>query len=190
MSFRGPRAPHMSFRGASPPHRALPWTRRGPWRSPDPSPIQGAPTNVNSWIRACKKICSCLEVGFVGFILKQRKFITVRYEWRHNSMEKNIVYYVISFREGWYGFRKPQCGDPEHRITLCEFNSIKTDKIGGYIISVFIKAWYKGFFLNSLLSIWLPIIFSNTCKTILASWKNPQISTFRVMKFIETNLHM
>ena len=45
----------MSFRGASPPRapqRALPWTRWGPWRSPDPSPIQGAPTNVNSWIRA------------------------------------------------------------------------------------------------------------------------------------------
>ena len=30
----------MSFRGAT------------PWRSPDPSPVQGAPTNVNSWIRA------------------------------------------------------------------------------------------------------------------------------------------
>ena len=45
----------MSFKGASPPrapHRALPWTRWGPWRSPDPSPIQGAPTNVYSWIRA------------------------------------------------------------------------------------------------------------------------------------------
>ena len=41
----------MSFRGASPPrapHRALPWTRWGPW----PSPIQGAPTNVYFWIRA------------------------------------------------------------------------------------------------------------------------------------------
>ena len=34
------------------PHQALPWTRWGPWRSPDPSPIQGAPPNVNSWIRA------------------------------------------------------------------------------------------------------------------------------------------
>ena len=33
--------------------RALPWTRWGPWRSQDPSPIQGAPTNVNSWIRTC-----------------------------------------------------------------------------------------------------------------------------------------
>ena len=46
----------MSFRGASPPrapHRALSWTRWEPWRSPDPSPIQGAPTNVNSWIRTC-----------------------------------------------------------------------------------------------------------------------------------------
>ena len=28
----------------------------------------------------------------------------------------------------------PQCGDPEHRITFCEINSIKTDNIGGYII--------------------------------------------------------
>ena len=49
----------MSFRGASPPRappRALPWTRWGPWRYPDPLPIQGAPTNVNSWIRACLHI--------------------------------------------------------------------------------------------------------------------------------------
>ena len=51
-------------------------------------------------------------------------------------IEKNIVYYVISFREGWYGFRKPQCGDPEHRITLCEINSIKSDNIDEYIINV------------------------------------------------------
>ena len=51
----------MSFRGASPlgaPHRALPWTRLWPWRSPDPSPIQGAPPYVNSWIRACLQYCS------------------------------------------------------------------------------------------------------------------------------------
>ena len=27
-----------------------------------------------------------------------------------------------------------QCRDPEHRLTLCEINSIKTDKIYGYII--------------------------------------------------------
>ena len=32
-------------------------------------------------------------------------------------IEKNIVYYIIGFREGLYGFRKPQSGDPEHRIT-------------------------------------------------------------------------
>ena len=99
------------------------------------------------------------------------KFWTLRYEWRHNTSFivywENIVYYIIRFREGWYGFRKPQCVAPEHRITLCELNS----KIGGYVISVFHKAWYKGFFLNSLLSIWLPIISSNTCKTILANWK-------------------
>ena len=53
-------------------------------------------------------------------------------------IEKNIVYYVISFREGWYRFRKLQNGDPEHQITLCEFNSIKTaDNIDaiGYIIN-------------------------------------------------------
>ena len=39
---------------------ALPWTRWGPWWSPDPSPIQGVPTNVNSWIRAC-----CLSLAFL-----------------------------------------------------------------------------------------------------------------------------
>ena len=27
-----------------------------------------------------------------------------------------------------------ECGDPEHRITLCEINSIKTDNIDEYII--------------------------------------------------------
>ena len=27
-----------------------------------------------------------------------------------------------------------QCGDPEHRITLCEINCIKSDNIDGYII--------------------------------------------------------
>ena len=36
----------------------------------------------------------------------------------------------------WYGFRKPQCGDPEHRITLCEINRITTDNINGCIKSV------------------------------------------------------
>ena len=46
-------------------------------------------------------------------------------------IEKNIVYYVIIFRE-W----KPQCGDPEYWITLFEINSIKTDNIDGYIIKV------------------------------------------------------
>ena len=49
-------------------------------------------------------------------------------------IEKNIVYYVISFREGWYGLKKPQSSDPEHWITLCEINSIKTNNIDGYII--------------------------------------------------------
>ena len=52
----------------------------------------------------------------------------------------NIVSYVISFREGWYGFRKPQCGDPEHRITLCEIYSIKTENIDGYMINNNIRA--------------------------------------------------
>ena len=47
---------------------------------------------------------------------------------------KNIVYYVIGFRKGFYGFRKPQCGDLEHWITLCEINSIKSDNIDGYMI--------------------------------------------------------
>ena len=50
-------------------------------------------------------------------------------------IEKHIMYYFISFREGWYGFRKPQCGDPEHRITLCEINSIKNDNIDVDIIN-------------------------------------------------------
>ena len=51
-------------------------------------------------------------------------------------IEKKIVYYVISIREGRYGFRKQQCGDPEHQITLFEINSINTDNIDGYIIKL------------------------------------------------------
>ena len=27
------------------------------------------------------------------------------------------------------------CGDPQHRITLCEINSIKTDNNDGFIIN-------------------------------------------------------
>ena len=41
-------------------------------------------------------------------------------------IEKNIVYYGKSFREGGYGFRK--------RITLFEINIIKSDNIDGCII--------------------------------------------------------
>ena len=33
---------------------------------------------------------------------------------------------------------KPQCGDPEHRITLCEIYSIKTENIDMYIINLHI----------------------------------------------------
>ena len=55
----------------------------------------------------------------------------------HFVLRKNILYYVISFRKIWYVFRKPQCGDPEHRITLCEINGIKTDNIDGYIINIY-----------------------------------------------------
>ena len=82
-------------------------------------------------------MCLCLVVGFVGFILKQRKYLVMNDVTIPHALciEKNIVYNVISFRERWYGFRKPQYGYPEHRITLCEINSIKTDNIDGYIIN-------------------------------------------------------
>ena len=36
-----------------------------------------------------------------------------------------------------------QCGDPEHRITLCEINSIKSDNIDGYIIISFIQLLFE-----------------------------------------------
>ena len=32
-------------------------------------------------------------------------------------------------------FRKLQCGDPQHRITLCEIIGIKTDNNDGFIIN-------------------------------------------------------
>ena len=64
-------------------------------------------------------------------------YLRKKNRWPHAlCIEKNIVFYVISFTEGWYGFRKPQCGDQEHRITPCEIYSIKTDNIDGYIINV------------------------------------------------------
>ena len=92
-------------------------------------------------------MCLCLGVGFVGFILKQRKYLVHISVWCDMNevtiphalfIENNIVYYVISFREGWYEFKKSQCGDPEHRIKLCEINSIKTNNIDGYITMRFI----------------------------------------------------
>ena len=77
----------------------------------------------------------CLRVGFVSFILKFEtdKVLGKNIIWCDMNnitkphalcFEKNILYYVTGFREGWYGFRKPQFGDPEHWITHCEFNSI------------------------------------------------------------------
>ena len=77
----------MSFRGASPPrapHRALPWTRWGPSRSPDPSPIQGAPTNVNSWIRAWL-FSHFLNIKFVDDI--QMSLYNFLGTIRHNNLE-------------------------------------------------------------------------------------------------------
>ena len=53
----------MSFRWASPPcapHRALPYTGWGTWRSPYPSLVKGAATNVNSWIRAWHLCAKCM----------------------------------------------------------------------------------------------------------------------------------
>lgn len=62
-----------------------------------------------------------------------------------NTLRKSkyffIVYNAIGFREGWYGFGKAQCGDPENRITLCRINGIKEEKLMGtvqYIIKAVI----------------------------------------------------
>ena len=56
-------------------------------------------------------------------------------EWRHNT--SCIVYWEkhCVLRHQFQRGVKPQCGDPGHRITLCEINSIKTDNIDGYIIN-------------------------------------------------------
>ena len=83
--------------------------------------------------RICRLHFETEKVLGTDFVLCDMKDVTIPHAL---CIEKNIVYYVISFREGWYGFRKPQCGDPEHRITLCEMNSIKSDNISGYIINV------------------------------------------------------
>lgn len=58
-----------------------------------------------------------------------KQFFKMRYEKANVFF---IVYNAIGFREGWYGFGKPQCGDPEKRITLCRINSIKKGKLIGY----------------------------------------------------------
>ena len=95
---------------------------------------------VENHSKCIKTMCLCLEVGFVDFTLKTDKVLQTDFVWCDMNdvtiphAMTNIVYYVISFREGWNGFRKPQCGDLEHQITLCEMNSIKTNNIDGYMI--------------------------------------------------------
>lgn len=42
------------------------------------------------------------------------------------------AYYVISFKEWWYGIEKPQRGYPENRITLSKIESIKKEKLIGF----------------------------------------------------------
>ena len=92
---------------------------------------------VENHSKCIRKMRLRLWVRFEVLILKQillsALWMTSHYlvycVWRNN-----IVYYLISFREGWYGSRKLQCGDLEHSIKLCKINSIKTDNIDGYWI--------------------------------------------------------
>ena len=94
---------------------------------------------------------------------------------KKSAQEKTMctVYYVISFREGWYGFRKPQCSDPEHRITFCEIYSIKTNNTDGYIIKVPSKVWWNMFSVTSerklenieTVNLWLTMVWLYTAFT-------------------------
>ena len=51
-------------------------------------------------LNATKRCVYYLGVGFVGFILKQIKFVRCDMNDVTIRIEKNVVYYVISFREG------------------------------------------------------------------------------------------
>ena len=71
----------------------------------------------------CSRICRChyetdkvLDTDFVRCDIND---LTIPHAL---CIEKNIVYYVISSKRG-----KPQCGDPDYWITLCEIISIKID---------------------------------------------------------------
>ena len=99
-------------------------------------------------------ICTSLLCNFKADLETStwNRFCTERCKWCQNTsricFRKNIVYYTIIFKEGWYEFRKLQCSDTEHWITLCEINSIKSGYIEwwvhdkctcmSYIISVII----------------------------------------------------
>ena len=75
---------------------------------------------ILSW-KSFKKYQNVFMVGsrVSRFFFKQKKHL-IRILWDINNVtisyalciEKYIVYYVISFRMGWYEFRKPQRGNP------------------------------------------------------------------------------
>ena len=56
--------------------------------------------------------------------------------------QKNVLTWAFSLGKPT-AIQKIQFGDSEHRITLCEIISIKTDNIGGYIIKLSILYMYR-----------------------------------------------
>ena len=95
--------------------------------------------NHSKWI---KKMHLCLGVGFVSFILKQIKYLVqilygaiwMASQYLMLCALRKTVCTTSSVSERGDMDSENQCGDPEHRITLCEINSIKTNNIDVYII--------------------------------------------------------
>lgn len=74
---------------------------------------------------------------------------------------------IDSFREGWYGFWKPQCGDPENWITVCKINSIKKRKLKS--TSIYNKCINTHFIISDQ-NYWF-WFFLESCENAGAFWK-------------------
>lgn len=73
------------------------------------------------------------KIHFLNLIyfLNKAIFKQTRLKRAKKQMFFFIVYHAISFKERWYGFGKPQCGDSENQINFCIMNSNNKGKLIG-----------------------------------------------------------
>ena len=86
-----------------------------------------------------------IRIRICGLHFETKKVLSTDFVWLDMNdvtiphalcIEKNIVYYVISFR-AYMDSEYHSLVIRAHRITLCDINTIKTDNIGGYIINIY-----------------------------------------------------